>query len=88
MKYYFCLDGKDVMSNGSNPGREYVYDHKEEWIPVPGDEYCKYLTAGYVKGVDYAVYKGIAYLLFKSFIDSEENAVILLCTESMFGCDQ
>lgn len=86
MKYYFCLVPKNE-NQPRNMGMTYTYEHRSNWIAVDGDEYCKYLTAGYMKGVDFTVYKGKCYMIMKTFLDLEENFVVMLCTESAYGSD-
>ena len=87
MKYFFCL----ISSADNDPlhiGRNFVYKNRSKWVEVPGEEFCKYLTAGYVKGIDYAVYQGKAYMLMKSYMDLDEHFVVMVCKESVAGCDK
>lgn len=87
MKYYFCLLSKDDVPAGTNPGRRIVYENRSEWVEKPADEISKYLTAGYVKGVDYVVSNNKAYWIYKSFIDIDEDFVVIAAVESITGCD-
>lgn len=87
MKYFFCLVNNGDLPVGSNPGRRFVYENRDKWIEKSGEDYSRYLTAGYVKGVDYVTYKGKAYWMLKSFVDLEEDFIVIVCTESLTGCD-
>lgn len=86
MKYYFCLVDRESAKSGTNLGRDYIYKHRSEWVDGPENIYL-YLTAGYVKGVDYVTFNNKAYMLLKSYIDLNEGFVVILCTESVSGCD-
>lgn len=86
MKYFFCLiSNKDT--NAVNIGKTFVYKNRAKWVEVPGEEFCKYLTAGYVKGIDHVVYQNKAYMIMKSYMDLEEHFVVMACVESISGCD-
>lgn len=86
MKYFFCLVPKEKAS-GINIGRRYAYDNRDKW--VEGDiELSTYLASGYTNGVDFVVYNGIAYYVKKSYLDLQENFVVLVCKESIEGCDK
>lgn len=87
MNYYFCLVNNTDKSTGVNVGRTYAYQHRSEWISIPGSDISQYLTTGYVKGVDYVVYNNKAYMIMKSYLDLNEKFVVLVCTESISGCD-
>ena len=86
MKYYFCLvSAKDTM-NGTNIGKTYAYNNRSKWVEASSN-ISEYLTAGYTKGVDHVVVDNKAYMIMKSFIDVSENFVVLVCSESVSGCD-
>lgn len=86
MKYYFCLVDKDSVATGTNVGKSYAYKNRSKWIEAK-DGIHNYLTAGYMKGVDFIVHKNKAYMIMKSYIDVSENFVVLVCAESVAGCD-
>lgn len=88
MKYYFMLLSKEEAKNPANLGAKYVFGHKDKWCEEDAEEWAKYLTAGYVKYVDYAVKDNKAYYILKTYMDLDANSVVLLCRESEFGCDQ
>lgn len=88
MKYKFLLISKEDAINPVNLGAKFVYDHKSEWLDESADEWCKYLTAGYVKGVDFVMKNNKAYMLLKSYLDLDADTVIFLCQESKYGADQ
>ena len=86
MKYFFCLIPKED-SAGINIGRRYAYDNRDKW--VEGDiELSTYLASGYTNGVDFVVHNGIAYYVKKSYLDLAEKFVVLVCKESIEGCDK
>lgn len=90
MTYYFCLVSKEDstgMNAGLNIGRKYAYANRSKWVQA-GNEISSYLTSGYTNGVDLVVYQGKAYYIKKSYIDLEENFVVLVCKESFDGCDK
>ena len=92
MKFKFCLLNKDLAANGSNVGWRYVLSHKNEWIDAPTETgssptLAEYLTVGYMRGSDFLVYDGKVYTIKKSFIVHDESTIVLLCTESVQGCD-
>lgn len=85
MKYYFCLVKKedDVPLN---MGYKYIKDHESDWIEGNNTIY-EYLTAGYVKGIDFVVKDAIAYMIWKSYIMPDEDCVVILAKESSQACD-
>ena len=87
MKYYFCLISKEEAKTPNNLGRHYVFSHRDKWIE--NTDVAPYLTAGYVKGVDFVEHEGKAYMLMKSFIniDPGEAFVVFMTVESTMGCD-
>lgn len=86
MKYYFCLVSDQDRITGTNIGKTYAYKNRSKWIPG-GNDIHNYLTAGYMKGVDFVVVEGKAYMIMKSYIDLTENFVVIVCVESVAGCD-
>lgn len=86
LPYYFCLIPKEDCKTTTNLGRTYVYEHRDQWVSFPAGIEL-YLTAGYMKGEDFVTKDGKAYWIKKTFIDLEERIVILMCTESVQGCD-
>ena len=87
MTYYFCLISDEDAKTGINIGRKYAYEHRDEWV-VGADDLPLYLTAGYMKGMDFVTYDGKAYFIMKTFIDLNEGFVLLVCKESIMGCDK
>ena len=87
MKYFFCLINKEDKINGVNLGRTFAYEHRSDWVEGDGEEISKYLSSGYVKGVDHVVYRNKAYMVIKSYTDIEGKFVVFICTESVSGCD-
>jgi len=86
MKYYFCLVSDKERNSGINIGKTYAYNHRSSWIEGP-DGIHNYLTAGYMKGVDFVVSNNKAYMIMKSYIDVTENFVVIVAVESISGCD-
>ena len=86
MKYYFCLV-PDSDGGGINIGRRYAYNNRDKWVEG-SDDISTYLASGYTNGVDYVVLNGLAYQIKKSYIDLEENFVVIVCKESIEGCDK
>ena len=84
MEVYFCLVSDKIFKTGMT-GRNYVYAHRSEW--KTGTEILPYLSTGWVRGVDYVVSGGKAYMLNKSYIDVDENFVVHVAVESVQGCD-
>lgn len=86
MKYYFCLVPESDRA-GLNVGRKYAYANRDKWIDG-NIELSTYLASGYTNGVDFIVYQGKAYYIKKSYLDVEENFVVIVCRESIEGCDK
>lgn len=87
MKYYFCLVDGDDAKSGLNIGRKYAYEKRSKWVEG-AEDLPLYLTAGYMKGTDFVSYKGKAYFIMKTYIDLDEDFVLLVCKESEMGCDK
>ena len=87
MTYYFCLVDGDDSKSGLNIGRKYAYEKRSEWVKG-ADDLPLYLTAGYMKGTDFVTCKGKAYYIMKTYIDLDEDFVLLVCKESEMGCDK
>lgn len=87
MKYYFCLISSEEAKTPQNLGRHFVFTHRDRWIE--NTAVAPYLTAGYVKGVDFVEHEGKAYMILKTFIniDPGEPFVAILAAESTMGCD-
>ena len=86
MTIFFCPISNEEVKKGTSVGRTYAYANKSKWVQAPAETGI-YLTAGYVKGVDHVVIDGKAYMLMKTYIDISENSIVILCTESVLGCD-
>jgi hypothetical protein len=84
MKYAFCLVPAEETKKGITLGRDWADANRDKWIDFNPEPY---LAAGYVKGVDHVVYKGVAYAIQKTYIYLDENMIMFLCTESTQGCD-
>lgn len=85
MKYFFCLIPDKDARDGVNIGRTYAYKNRAKWKEVSG--ISEYLTAGYVKGVDFIVVDDVAYEMKKTYLDANEKFIVILATESISGCD-
>lgn len=86
MKYFFMLVTYEESYNPSSSGWTFALKNKDRWVAAP-DNISQYLTAGYVTGIDYVTVGEKAYYLRKSFINLDEDAVVILCVESKQGCD-
>ena len=87
MKYYFCLVDGIKAKSGLNIGRKYAYENRNTWVEG-AEDLPLYLTAGYMKGTDFVTYQGKAYYIMKTYIDLDEDFVLLVCKESIMGCDK
>ena len=86
MTYYFSLVPFEDSKNGVNLGCTYAYAHRDKWVQGPADV-SDFLAAGYVKGIDHVRYNGKAYSILRSYVDLDEDFVVIVCTESVTGCD-
>lgn len=86
MTIKLCLVSKEDAINPVNLGSKYVISHKSAWIDAT-DFGGNFLTVGYMKGSDFIYYKNKTYLIKKSFIMPEDKTVVVLCEESVSGCD-
>lgn len=87
MQYNFFLVSKEDAKDGTKIGYKYAIANKNKWIGVDGTDLSQYLTIGFVKGCDYVVYDDVAYGIMKSYIDLSEGSVVMVCVESVAGCD-
>ena len=87
MKMYFCPVSYEETKSGLAVGRANAFKDESKWVEAP-DDFVTYLTAGYVKGVDYVVINDKAYMLMKSYLDPANDRVVIVCTESISGCDK
>ena len=86
MKIFFCPISHEETKNGTSIGCSFAYANKSRWVQAP-DDVTSYLTAGYAKGVDHIIVKNKAYMIMKTYIDVTENQIVMVCTESILGCD-
>lgn len=86
MKYYFCPVSAAERVTGTNVGKTYAYNNRSKWVEA-SDGIHNYLTAGYMKGVDHVILNNKVYALMKSYIDVENHFVVIVCVESVAGCD-
>lgn len=87
MKINLCLLPKEDAEKPVNTGSTYVMKHKSDWVELPEEFAGNFVTVGYVKGVDFVYYKEKTYMILKSFIIPEQSTAVLLCKESVSGCD-
>lgn len=94
--YYFCLIPADVckkndiggrLSVGGNIGARFVYKNRQYWHKEDANEWCKYLTAGYMKGIDFVHKDNKTYQIFKTYMDLDLDAVIIVGFECIAGCE-
>lgn len=84
MELKFCLVPKDEILP-QNSGSTYVFSHESDW--VDGTSVLPFLSTGFVKGVDHVFYQGKTYMILKSFLDIENDRVVILAEESVSGYD-
>lgn len=88
MHTFYCLiSAKEANESPANLGWAYCLAHKSEWIKG-NDETDRYNTIGHVIGVDFAVHDGKVYSLHKAFQDLDNKCTVILCKESVMGCDK
>ena len=86
MKMYFCPVYHSETLNGTSIGRTFAYNNKSRWVEAP-QSLEVYLTAGYMKGVDHVIINNKAFMIMKTYIDIAANSIIIVCIESITGCD-
>lgn len=87
MDCFYCLiDAKEAKDNPSSLGWAYCKEHQSEWIPGNA-ETDRYNTIGFVLGCDFVVHNGKAYMMHKAYQDLDAKKTIILCKESVMGCD-
>lgn len=87
MKIYFYPVPYDETKNGLAVGRVNAWKNESKWVEAPAD-FNEYLTAGYVKGVDHIVINDKAYMMMKTYMDLSNDRLVIICTESVTGCDK
>lgn len=83
---FFLVDRKDA-ADGTRIGYAYANANKDKWIAVDSISVRDYLTIGFVKGCDYVVHDGKAYGIMKTYTDIDEGSTLIICVESIAGCD-
>lgn len=86
MTNYYCLVSAKDAECGSNLGWGYCKAHKSEWIKGSSDT-DDINTTGFVKGANFIVSGGKVYAHHKYYQDLDEKKVVILCIESVQGCD-
>ena len=77
MKYKFMFVNESAVEHPEMYGYAYAVENKNEW--VENNNVHEYLTAGYVRGVDYVVNNDIAYYVRKTYLDITGNLIIFVC---------
>lgn len=87
MDTFYCLiDNVTSRNTPSNLGWTYCKNHESEWIQGNA-ETDRYNTIGFVKGCDFVVHNGKVYQMHKVYQDLDNKKTIILCVESVLGCD-
>lgn len=84
MKCYFCFLSKEEAKDPIKLGYAYAMTKQSEW--VQNDDAENYLT-GALKGVDFIIHEGKSYMFLKRYVDVEASTQLVLCIESVYGCD-
>jgi len=87
MAFKFCLLTADEAKDGRKIGYAYANKIKDRWISSSASGLKEFLTVGYVKGEDFVYKDGKAYKICKSYIDLDNNLILILCTEVTSGCE-
>lgn len=87
MTIKLCLVPREDAMNPANLGSTYAMNHESEWIDAT-DFGGNFLAVGYMKGSDFVYHNNKTYLIKKSFIIPSRKTVVVLCDESISGCDK
>ena len=86
METFFCLMTPEQFEDPTNVGWNFCKAHKSEWVKGNA-ETDRYLTVGFVKGCDFAIFNDKVYFLHKVFQDLNNKYTVILCRESTMSCD-
>ena len=87
MTYNFFLIDRVDAQDGTRVGYAYAKENKDKWISVDSGDVGPYITVGFVKGCDFVVYEDKVYGIMKSYTDLSDRSTLLICVESIAGCD-
>ena len=86
LKYYYCLVPWEDTKGGTAEGMGYAYANQDRWIETTEDKVSEW-QSGAVLGCAFVVKDQIAYAVRKSYMDLDNNWVVVICIESKQGCD-
>lgn len=83
---YACIVPEKDQKNSVNLGLNYALDHRSEWVSVP-QGLSVLIVPGFTKGIDHIVVNNKAYIIWKDYAMPNEDIFLMLCRESLAGCD-
>jgi len=87
MTYKFFFISADIAKQDPTTiGYAYAKLHESDWVDGPS-AFDGNITTGVNKGIDNAIYDGKAYAISKVYFDVNEGMALVICVESVFGCD-
>lgn len=86
MIYVFCLLTAEECKDPTHFGLNYAKTKQSEWITGPSSGTSEWVSASQ-KGRDFVYKDGKAYMIHKTYFDTETNKCVVICKESRDGCD-
>ena len=87
MGYKFFFISADIAKlDPTAVGYAYAKQHESDWVDGPSG-FNGNITTGVSKGIDNMIYDGKAYAINKLYFDIDNNSVLVICVESVLGCD-
>lgn len=83
---FFFISAELAKTDPTTIGYAYAKQHQSEWVSGSNDLNGN-LTSGSSKGIDNVIHDNKAYLISKLYFDIDSNSVLIICVESVFGCD-
>lgn len=87
MKYYYCLIPYEDTKGGVSEGKAYAYANRDKWIEATDQAGTSEWQTGTVLGCEFVIKNQVAYQVRKSYLDFDNNWVVVICIESRQGCD-
>ena len=83
---FFFISAELAKKDPTTVGFAYAKLHESDWVTGPSD-FNGIITVGVNKGIDNVIYENKAYQINRVYFGVDNNTILVLCVESVLGCD-
>jgi len=83
---FFFISAELSKKDPTTVGYAYAKQHESDWVSGSSGLNGN-ITTGVSKGIDNVIYDNKAYQINKLYFDISTDTVLVICVESVLGCD-